>query len=37
MFIFIICYLAHPFIPKAPIRYLDLSIEYSTLDFGITS
>ena len=24
--------LTHPLTPKAPIRYLDLSIEYSTLD-----
>jgi hypothetical protein len=26
--------LTHPFIPKAPVRTLDLSIEYSTLDLA---
>ena len=32
--IFYYLLLTHPFIPKAPIRYLDLSIEYSTLDLA---
>jgi hypothetical protein len=31
-FFFYYLLLTHPLIPKAPIRYLDLSIVYSTLD-----